>query len=128
MGIFFATNALACHRGTPHGSLGAYGCWHLEENRAHPVSFDLSGVSDYEQTRRRGDPLLCETLRTGISVVADGKYIYAWEGNCKDAGGCLVRIINWFNGQQVLAVGVRVCTQTINDQGFGCSNPGRTHI
>ncbi len=87
----------------PNGEHGNNHCWHLVERWPYPVSFDLSGVSQYEQTKRRGDPQLCEVLRAGtVSLVANGKFGYAWEGNCKDSGGCLVRIINWFNGQQVL--------------------------
>lgn len=86
----------------PGGSAGHYHCRHVAEYWNLPLHFDFLGVTDYEQTRRNGDPLLCETFRQGMSLIADGLYNYYWEGNCKAAGGCLIRIIHWFNGQQVM--------------------------
>lgn len=85
-----------------NGDHGNYHCWHVAERWNHPVYINLSGASSWEQTKRRGDPRLCEVLRSGVSLVANGLFNYPWEGNCKAADGCLIRIINWFNGQLVI--------------------------
>jgi hypothetical protein len=86
------------------GNAGSYHCWHVPvpEKWPHPVTFAFAGkVGEYGLSTKRGEAALCEAPINGMAIVADGLFNYTWEGNCKETDGCLIRIINWFNGQQV---------------------------
>jgi hypothetical protein len=86
----------------PKGNAGSYHCWHVPEKWNHPVTFAFAGkVGEYGLSTKRGEAALCEAPVNGMAIIADGLFNYTWEGNCKETDGCLIRIINWFNGQQV---------------------------
>ncbi len=82
----------------PNGDYGVYVCQQDLPNSGKRVHYELGvGV----QTARKGDADLCDQF-ISIDLTPNEKYQYRWVDNCGD-GSCTITIINWFDGEEVIA-------------------------